>query len=301
MYPFINGSQQLRLDGPAMGDYGGNWRYGAATDGRRAGSTPTKRTRRDYEDGLPRTGYGAGRDRDVGYPRDRVYEDQMGRAGWRDGDGLGGGGDMMGYGGGLGGNELGMGPGLGPLVGGGGLGPLGMGGLPDESQLMGGRMGPLDVGMGGRPGALGLNGGAPEPDVLRGGLDVLPPDASSTLFVDGLPEDCSRREAAHIFRPFIGFKEVRLVHKDAKRADGGKVVLCFVEFADARCAATALEALQGYKFDETDHESYALRLTFARHPGPRGPARDDPYRGGGGRDRGDDYNNRSRGGGGGRR
>ncbi len=27
--------------------------------------------------------------------------------------------------------------------------------------------------------------------------------------------------------------------------DGGKVVLCFVEFADARCAATALEALQG--------------------------------------------------------
>lgn len=36
------------LDGPAMGDYGGNWRYGAATDGRRAGSTPTKRSRRDY-------------------------------------------------------------------------------------------------------------------------------------------------------------------------------------------------------------------------------------------------------------
>lgn len=55
----------------------------------------------------------------------------------------------------------------------------------------------------------------------------------------------------------------------------------------------------GYKFDETDHESYVLRLTFARHPGPRGPARDDPYRGG--RDRGDDYNNRSRGGGGVRR
>lgn len=29
------------------------------------------------------------------------------------------------------------------------------------------------------------------------------------------------------------------------QVDGGKVVLCFVEFADARCAATALEALQG--------------------------------------------------------
>lgn len=49
------------------------------------------------EDGLPRTGYGAARDRDVGYPRDRVYEDQLGRAGWRDGDGLGGGGDLVSF------------------------------------------------------------------------------------------------------------------------------------------------------------------------------------------------------------
>jgi len=289
-----------------MGDYAGNWRYGQATDRRQAGTTPTKRPRRDYEDGPPRPAYGAARggERDVGgYTRDRVYEDQVVRAGWRDGDGLGGGQDLlsqaglpfqMAYGGGgLGGQDLGLGPGLGPIGGGGGLGPLAFGGMPDEASLMGGRMVPLDVGMGGRPGGLGLNGGAPEPDVLRGGLDVLPPDASSTLFVDGLPQDCSRREAAHIFRPFIGFKEVRLVHKDAKRADGGKVVLCFVEFADARCAATALEALQGYKFDEADHESYALRLTFARHPGPRGPVRDEPFRGG--RDRGDDY--RPRGGG----
>jgi hypothetical protein len=47
------------------------------------------------EDGLPRTGYGAARDRDVGYPRDRVYEEQLGRAGWRDGDALGGGGDLV--------------------------------------------------------------------------------------------------------------------------------------------------------------------------------------------------------------
>lgn len=133
----------------------------------------------------------------------------------------------MGYGGGgLGANDLGLGPGgLGPGLGGGGLGPLGIG-IPDESQLMGRGMGPLDVGMGGRPGGLGLNGGAPEPDVLRAGLDVLPPDASSTLFVDGLPQDCSRREAAHIFRPFIGFKEVRLVHKDAKRVRLTRMTCC---------------------------------------------------------------------------
>ncbi|KAH8973098.1 hypothetical protein BDL97_01G027200 [Sphagnum fallax] len=287
-----------------MGDYGGSWRYaGGGADPRRPGSTPTKRSRREYEDGPPGRGtYGTTRagDRDIGYgARDRGYDDRGPRGGWRDGDGLAGGGDLMSYGGGgLGGNDLGMGPGLGlPSGGVGNMGPLSLVGLPDEPPILGpgGRMVGLDGGMGGRAGGLNLNGVTAEADALRGNVDVLPPDASSTLFVDGLPQDCSRREAAHIFRPFIGFKEVRLVHKDAKRVDGGKVVLCFVEFADARCAATALEALQGYKFDETDHDSYALRLTFARHPGPRGPARDDPYRGG--RERGDDYNQRPRGGG----
>eukprot|EP00850_Spirogloea_muscicola_P023873 SM000398S15215 [mRNA] locus=s398:19300:20975:- [translate_table: standard] len=107
----------------------------------------------------------------------------------------------------------------------------------------------------------------------------LPHDAAPTLFIDGLPPDCSRREAAHIFRPFIGYKEVRLVLKDARRGGvGDKIALCFVEFEDAACASTALEALQGkfqksagYRFDEEDPRSPVLRLTFARKPGPRGP------------------------------
>ena len=106
---------------------------------------------------------------------------------------------QLSYGGGLNDNDLGMGPGLGQINGGGGLGPLSLGRLPEDASLMGGRMGPLDVGIGGRHAGLSLNGGAPEPDVMRGPLEVLPPDASSTLFVDGLPQDCSRREAARIF------------------------------------------------------------------------------------------------------
>lgn len=117
-------------------------------------------------------------------------------------------------GGGLGVNDLGMGPALGlPGGGGGGLGPIGMGGLPDEPNIMGqvGRMVGMDVGLGGRPGGLTLNGGAPEPDVLRGALDVLPPDASSTLFVDGLPQDCSRREAARILHPFLWSGSLQIV------------------------------------------------------------------------------------------
>jgi hypothetical protein len=160
------------------------------------------------EDGPPGRGtYGTTRagDRDIGYgARDRGYDDRGARGGWRDGDGLAGGGDLvrMSYGGGgLGGNDLGMGPGLGLPGGGvGNMGPLSLVGLPDEPPILGpgGRMVGLDGGMGGRAGGLNLNGVAAEADALRGNVDVLPPDASSTLFVDGLPQDCSRREAARI-------------------------------------------------------------------------------------------------------
>ncbi|KAB2627849.1 hypothetical protein D8674_032644 [Pyrus ussuriensis x Pyrus communis] len=40
---------------------------------------------------------------------------------------------------------------------------------------------------------------------------------SNVLFVDGLPTDCTRREVSHIFRPFVGFKEIRVVHKEPRR------------------------------------------------------------------------------------
>ncbi|XP_047321773.1 RNA-binding protein 1-like isoform X2 [Impatiens glandulifera] len=97
----------------------------------------------------------------------------------------------------------------------------------------------------------------------------LPPDATSTLYVEGLPSDCKKREVAHIFRPFVGYKEVRLVVKESKHRDGDPVVLCFVDFIDPACAATALSALQGYKNDEDDSDSAYLRIQFSRHPGAR--------------------------------
>lgn len=75
-------------------------------------------------------------------------------------------------------------------------------------------------------------------------------------------------------------------------------VLLNIRFSPTATFHTLIFYVIGYKFDETDHESYVLRLTFARHPGPRGPARDDSFRGG--RERGDDYRPRG-GGGGGRR
>ncbi|GMJ15194.1 hypothetical protein like AT1G21320 [Hibiscus trionum] len=97
----------------------------------------------------------------------------------------------------------------------------------------------------------------------------LPADASNTLFVEGLPLDSTRREVAHIFRPFVGYKEVRLVSKEYKHRGGDPIILCFVDFSSPACAATAMSALQGYKIDEHDPDSNYLRLQFSRNPGPR--------------------------------
>ncbi|KAG8381781.1 hypothetical protein BUALT_Bualt05G0008300 [Buddleja alternifolia] len=129
----------------------------------------------------------------------------------------------------------------------------------------------------------------------------VPAAESNVLFVDGLPTDCTRRELGRIlavlvtfyvflsfsgkkaslfefaalvlvvpnidlFRPFIGFRELRVVHKEPRRRGDKALVLCFVEFNDAKCALTAMEALQGYKFDDKKPESPLLRIHFAHFP-----------------------------------
>ncbi|KAK2457963.1 RNA-binding protein [Trifolium repens] len=156
----------------------------------------------------------------------------------------------------------------------------GVGGIPGHSL--------------GDPSVMGRPGGVGGPDIARNGRNVnfggqlpidavsrtrpetipLPADASSTLYVEGLPSDCTKREVAHIFRPFVGYREVRLVTKESKHRGGDPLILCFVDFANPPCAATALSALQGYKVDELNPESNYLRLQFSRFPGPRsgGPA-----------------------------
>ncbi|CAH8253061.1 unnamed protein product [Arabidopsis lyrata] len=57
------------------------------------------------------------------------------------------------------------------------------------------------------------------------------------------------------FRPngrAIGF-EVRLVTKDSKHRSGDPVVLCFVDFENPACAATALSALQETQVQDQDN------------------------------------------------
>ncbi|XP_039057678.1 RNA-binding protein 2-like [Hibiscus syriacus] len=127
------------------------------------------------------------------------------------------------------------------------------------------------------PHMVGIGGVDPEPTIkdrtLRFGSGrpepSLPPDASSTLYVEGLPSDCTRREVSHIFRPFVGYKEVRLVTKEPRYPGGDPIKLCFVDFLSPSHAATSKDALQGYIFNEHGHDSVKLRLQFARHPGAR--------------------------------
>uniref|UniRef100_A0A7N0RCZ7 RRM domain-containing protein n=2 Tax=Kalanchoe fedtschenkoi TaxID=63787 RepID=A0A7N0RCZ7_KALFE len=104
------------------------------------------------------------------------------------------------------------------------------------------------------------------PNSIRKANGSLVPGESNILFVDCLPNDCTRREVGHLFRPFIGFKEIRVVHKEARCSGDKSMVLCFVEFDDAKCALTAMEALQGYKFDDRKPDSPLLRINFAHFP-----------------------------------
>ncbi|OAY67947.1 RNA-binding protein 1 [Ananas comosus] len=124
-----------------------------------------------------------------------------------------------------------------------------------------------------RPAAGGITGNPiANQRIMAGGrpeLPSLPPDASSTLFVEGLPSNCTRREVSHIFRPFVGFREVRLVNREPRHPGGDPHILCFVDFSTPAQAAVALDALQGYKFDEHDRESPNMRLQFSRSPGPK--------------------------------
>ncbi|KAL1550667.1 hypothetical protein AAHA92_18601 [Salvia divinorum] len=100
-------------------------------------------------------------------------------------------------------------------------------------------------------------GGPPDPEAAAkiwsmgaGGRPKipLPVVATSTLFVLGVPANCTRREASHIFRPFVGYKEVRLIPNTSKCPGGDPSVLCFVDFDNPALAETAMAALQGWSY-----------------------------------------------------
>jgi len=90
----------------------------------------------------------------------------------------------------------------------------------------------------------------------------LPSEASSTLYVEGLPDDSTEREVAHIFRPFAGYQSVRILPKRVDSTVKNGHHLCFVDFADKALATHAMEVLQGYRMDKYDRSG--LHITYAK-------------------------------------
>ncbi|KAF9624285.1 hypothetical protein IFM89_009193 [Coptis chinensis] len=89
--------------------------------------------------------------------------------------------------------------------------------------------------MGGKGQNIGIPCGKPE--------IPLPADASNTpLVCRGIAWKLYTKR--NIFRPFVGFKEVRLVSKEARHPGGDQLVLCFVDFGTPAQATTAMDALQ---------------------------------------------------------
>ena len=87
----------------------------------------------------------------------------------------------------------------------------------------------------------------------------LPSNATSTVFVEGLPPDATEREVAHIFRPFPGFKTLRLIPREKK--PGEKHLLCFADFESGIQTTVVINTLQGYRFDRED--ILGLQFSFA--------------------------------------
>ena len=86
-----------------------------------------------------------------------------------------------------------------------------------------------------------------------------PKNATATILIEGLPVDATEREVAHIFRPFAGFKAVRIIENQgtvqSQRVDSDqsspllekgslKEFVCYVDFENPVQSTAALGALQ---------------------------------------------------------
>lgn len=87
----------------------------------------------------------------------------------------------------------------------------------------------------------------------------VPKNATNTIYVEGIPVDATEREVSHIFRPFRGFKSVRLIPRDISAEE--KVILCFADFENNFQTTLVINTLQGYRFDKDD--ILGLQFTYA--------------------------------------
>ena len=90
-------------------------------------------------------------------------------------------------------------------------------------------------------------------------FENLKKNATNIVYVEGIPLDATEREVAHIFRPFPGYKSLRLIQKEK---NGENTILCFVDFENSLQSTICINTLQGYRFDKSDlvglHCSYGI-------------------------------------------
>jgi hypothetical protein len=90
-------------------------------------------------------------------------------------------------------------------------------------------------------------------------FENLKKNATNIVYVEGIPLDATEREVAHIFRPFPGYKSLRLIQKEK---NGENTILCFVDFENSLQSTICINTLQGYRFDKNDlvglHCSYGI-------------------------------------------
>ena len=83
-------------------------------------------------------------------------------------------------------------------------------------------------------------------DYFGGDVFTVAPEVTETIMVEGLPNDCSEREVAHIFRPFPGYRCVKLKQslKNPESASNSTQLTYLVEFETAQQAAVVINTIQ---------------------------------------------------------
>ena len=74
---------------------------------------------------------------------------------------------------------------------------------------------------------------------------------------------CNWFGASDIFRPFRGFKSVRLIPREISADE--KVILCFADFETSFQTTLVINTLQGYRFDKDD--ILGLQFSYANKHG----------------------------------
>lgn len=58
-------------------------------------------------------------------------------------------------------------------------------------------------------------------EMFRPDMFTVPKHATNVVQVDGLPVDATSREVAHIFRPYLGYKKIRI---EVQNNDGSQIL-----------------------------------------------------------------------------